>query len=97
MILSLVATLAYWAVWAFTVLMWSRLVLDLIRSMRPSWRPGNVILVISAVTFTVTDPPMRFVRRFIKPMNIGGIGLDFGWTALMLAALVVMYAIEFAM
>jgi YggT family protein len=95
MIVALVANVLYWAVWLFTVAMWSRLVLDFIRSMRPDWRPGNVILVISGITFTITDPPMRFVRRFVKPVGVGGIALDFGWTVLMLAALLVMYGLEY--
>jgi YggT family protein len=95
MIVSWIATVLYWAVWLFTVAMWSRLVLDFIRQMRPDWRPGNVILVISGITFAVTDPPMRFARRFIKPVGVGGVALDFAWTVLMLGALVVMYGLEY--
>jgi YggT family protein len=34
---------------------------------------------------TVTDPPLKFVRRFIKPIRVGSIALDFGWTLTLLA------------
>ena len=97
MVVSFIATFLYWGVWLFTIFLWARLVVDLIRSMRPGWRPGQLMLVISGVVFTVTDPPMRAVRRVIKPVSFGAVALDFGWTALMLAAIVVMYILEFFM
>lgn len=97
MVVSFIATFLYWGVWLFTIFLWARLVIDLIRSIRPGWRPGQVMLVISGVVFTVTDPPMRMVRRVIKPVSLGAVALDFGWTALMLAAIVVMYILEFFM
>lgn len=95
MVVSLIASFLYWAVWLFTIFLWARLVLDFIRGMRPSWRPGQAVMVISGVVFTVTDPPMRAIRRVIKPVNLGGISLDFGWTVLMLAAILVMYFLEY--
>jgi YggT family protein len=36
---------------------------------------------------TLTDPPLRFIRRFIKPVQIGSISLDFGWTLLVLVVI----------
>jgi YggT family protein len=52
-------------------------------------------LVISGVIYTLTDPPLKFVRRFIKPVRIGQIALDFGWTVVMLVAIVAMYIAEY--
>jgi YggT family protein len=37
------------------------------------------------IVMTITDPPLKFVRRFIKPVRIGSIALDFGWTLTLLA------------
>jgi YggT family protein len=47
--------------------------------------------------FAVTDPPLKFVRRVVKPVRFGGIALDFAWTVVLLAAIVAMYiALAFA-
>lgn len=97
MILSFIAAVLYWVVWLFTIFLWVRLVLDFVRSLRPGWRPGQFLLVMSGVVFTVTDPPLSAVRRVIKPVNMGPVALDFGWTALMLAAIVVMYFLNIFM
>jgi YggT family protein len=34
---------------------------------------------------TATDPPLKFVRKFIKPVRFGALALDFGWTLTLLA------------
>jgi YggT family protein len=43
---------------------------------------------LSEIIFTVTDPPLKFLRRFIKPVRLGAISLDFAWTLLVLAVIV---------
>jgi YggT family protein len=44
-----------------------------------------LILVVVEITMTATDPPLKFVRRFIKPIRVGAIVLDFGWTLTLLS------------
>jgi YggT family protein len=51
-------------------------------------------LALSGVVFAITDPPMNVVRKFIKPVSFGAIALDFGWTVVMLAAIIAMYLAE---
>lgn len=47
-----------------------------------SFRPTGVLLVVFEVVFTITDPPMRFLRRFIPPLRLGGIALDLSFLLL---------------
>jgi YggT family protein len=47
-----------------------------------SFRPTGVLLVLFEVVFTITDPPMRFLRRFIPPLRLGGIALDLSFLLL---------------
>jgi YggT family protein len=47
-----------------------------------NFRPTGVLLVLFEVVFTVTDPPMRFLRRFIPPLRLGGIALDLSFLLL---------------
>ncbi len=94
---SIIGAVLYWALFVFVVAMWGRLVLDFVRAFKPYWRPTGPVLVISNIVFTITDPPLKFIRRFVKPMNLGQISLDFGWTIVMLAAIVLMYVAEVLM
>jgi len=68
-------------------MMWARLVLDLARTFAREWRPRGALLVLAEVVFTVTDPPVKLVRRVIPPLRVGGIALDFAWTIVLLACL----------
>lgn len=91
----IIGTILYYALLVFVFAMWGRLIFDFIRSMRPGWRPASIFLVLSGIIYTLTDPPLKFVRRFIKPVRIGQIALDFGWTVVMLVAIVAMYIAEY--
>jgi YggT family protein len=81
------ALVAYWALQIYFYALVGRLILDLLISFRPGFRPSGLFLPISEIIFTVTDPPLKFLRRFIKPVRFGAIALDFAWTLLVLAVI----------
>jgi YggT family protein len=90
---ALLATIVYVALAAFIVLMWVRLIVDWIRALRPKWRPTGFGLIAAEAAFAVTDPPIRWVRRVARPVNLGGARLDFGWSIVFVLALVLLYLI----
>ncbi|WP_298120464.1 YggT family protein [uncultured Aurantimicrobium sp.] len=96
-IVGIFGVILYYALLVFVIAMWARLILDFLRAMRPGWRPPSFLLVISGVVYGITDPPMKAVRRFVKPVSFGAIALDFGWTVVMLGAIVAMYIAEYLM
>lgn len=65
--------------------LWARIILDLVRQLRRDWKPEGFWLVLSVWLLRVTDPPLRFVRRFVKPVRVGGVALDLAMLVLMLA------------
>jgi YggT family protein len=75
----------WWALQLYFWLLIARFVVDLVLSVNPTWRPRSLVLVLTEVVMTVTDPPLKLVRRFIKPVRMGSISLDFGWTLVLLA------------
>lgn len=85
--MSLIATVIYWALQALFLTLVVRFVLDLVLSVNPSWRPKGPILVIAEISMTVTDPPLKFIRRFVPPLRLGMISLDLAWTILIFAIL----------
>jgi len=38
--------------------------------------------------FTITDPPIVLVRKVIPPLRVGGVALDFAWSIVMLACII---------
>ena len=83
----MLALIAYWALQIYFYALIGRLILDLLISLRPGFRPKGLLLPVSEIIFTVTDPPLKFLRRFIKPVRFGAISLDFAWTLLVLVVI----------
>ncbi len=71
--------------WFFLILLIARLILDYIQMFSRSWRPTGVVLVLAEVVYTVTDPPLRALRRVIPPLRIGSITLDLSFLVLFIA------------
>ena len=85
--MSPIALIAHWALQIYFYALIGRLILDLLMSVNPSFRPKGLLLPVAEVIFTLTDPPLKFLRQFIKPVQLGGISLDFAWTLLVLVVL----------
>ena len=62
-----------------------RLVLDWIQVLAREWRPHGPVLVFAEGIYTVTDPPLKFLRRLIPPLSLGTIRLDLAFVVLMVA------------
>ena len=75
---------AYLALLLFFILLLVRLVLDWVMVFARSWKTTGVALVIAEATYTVTDPPLRLLRRVIPPLRIGAISLDLAFMVLFL-------------
>ena len=68
--------------WLFFVLLIARLVIDYIQMFARSWRPTGVMLVVAEVIYTITDPPLKALRRLIPPLRIGSVSLDLSFLVL---------------
>jgi YggT family protein len=81
-------TVLYYALQIFLLVLIGRLVFELVQSFARSWRPSGFVLVLAETTYTVTDPPLRFLRRFIKPVRLGSVALDLSFTVLFLVVVI---------
>ena len=87
-LVSVIATIVYIALTIFFILMWARFVLDLVRVFARQWRPRGFGLVLAEAVYAVTDPPVKAVRRVIPPLRVGGAAIDFAWSIVMLACII---------
>ena len=60
----------------FILSLFARVVLDLVRTFSPGWRPQGIVLAIAELVYAFTDPVTRFARRFIPPLRLGAVALD---------------------
>jgi YggT family protein len=74
----------------FLVLLFIRLVVDWVQIFARSWTPKGPVLLVLEVVYSITDPPILFVRRFVPPLRIGSIALDTSF----LIVLVVVYLLR---
>jgi YggT family protein len=88
---SIVATIVYIALNVFALVMWARFVLDLARAFARQWRPRGFGLVLAEAAYTITDPPIKAVRKVVPPLRIGGGAIDFAWSIVMLASIVLIW------
>lgn len=93
-IVSVLAWILYTAANLVLYVLWARIILDLVRQLRRDWKPSGFWLLLSVWLLRVTDPPLRFVRRFVKPVRIGGAMLDLAMLVLMLALIILIAIIS---
>jgi YggT family protein len=84
-ILKEVLTIVLW-LYLFTLIV--RMVFSWIQTFSRDWHPSGILLVIAESVFTVTDPPLNFLRRFIPPLRLGMVAMDLSFMALFIVVLI---------
>jgi YggT family protein len=90
-----VGATVYFALWFFFLLLIGRLVLDYIQMFARSWRPRGPLLVMAEIVYTITDPPLKALRRVIPPLRIGQVTLDLSFLVLVILVQFAIYLTGF--
>lgn len=69
----------------FKWVLFARLIIDYVRMFVRNWRPNSFLLAIFEIIYSITDPAMKFVGRFIPPLRLGGVSLDLSFIVILLA------------
>ena len=80
----------YAVLFLFFLLLIARIVVDYVQLFARSWEPRGAVLLLVEGIYTVTDPPVRALRRVLPPLRIGGISLDLSILVLFLAITIAM-------
>jgi YggT family protein len=46
--------------------------------------------VVAEAIFTLTDPPLKFLRRYIPPLRLGTVALDLSFMVLFIVVLILL-------
>lgn len=69
----------------FLLMLFARLILDYVRLFARNWRPRGIVLALAEIIFAITDPPLKFVRRFVPPLRLGAVNLDLSFIVIFFA------------
>ena len=93
--MAAVASVLYYALLLFFIVLLARLVLDYVQVFARSWHPRGVMLVVAEVIYTVTDPPLKALRRVLPPLRLGSMSLDLSFLVLLLMVSLAMGLVQY--
>lgn len=70
--------------WLYFIVLIIRLIADWIQVFARDWQPRGVVLVVLEAVYTVTDPPLRAIRRVLPPLRIGSVAIDLAFIVLII-------------
>jgi YggT family protein len=84
----------YFLLFVFWLLLIGRIIVEFIRTFARDWRPTGIVVVILEAIFTVTDPPIKLLRRLIPSINLGGVRLDLSIMVLLFIVFILMSVVQ---
>ncbi len=80
--MSPVASIVVDVLWLYLLVLIGRLVFDIVQMLARDWQPKGFLLVIAEIIYTLTDPPLRALRKVIPPLRLGQISFDLAFIVL---------------
>ena len=88
--LSILFQILYLIVYLFFLVLLARFVLSAVLQYGRRWQPGRGAAAALETVWTVTDPPLKALRRVIPPLRIGNVSLDLASIVLLVILYVLM-------
>ena len=71
----------------YLVVLIGRMIFSWVQAFARDWHPTGILLVIAESIFTITDPPLKLLRRFIPTVRLGMVALDLSFMVLFIVIL----------
>ena len=84
-IASIVSSLLY----LYLLVLLVRVVIDWVQMLARGWRPTGALLVLANLVYGLTDPPLRWLRRVVPALRLGGVGIDLSFLVLVIGISIV--------
>ena len=76
MLIYLLLRIINFAIDAYLAVLFIRMLLDWASILFPRWYPRGFVAELINAVYMATEPPLRWLRRYIPPIRMGAIGLD---------------------
>lgn len=84
----------YYVLFVYWLLLLARLVVELVRTFARDWRPTGIVVVIIEIVFTLSDPPIKLLRRILPPIPLGPVRLDLSLMIVMIVVIIAMQVVN---
>ena len=74
----------------YLVVLIGRMIFSWVQVFARDWHPTGIVLVIAESIFTITDPPLKLLRRFIPTIRLGMMALDLSFMVLFIVILILL-------
>jgi YggT family protein len=90
---GIVKIVLLYVLYLYLLLLLGRLIFSWVQAFSRSWSPRGPMLVVAETVFTATDPPLKFLSRFIPVLRLGSVALDLSFMVLFFAVLILIYLV----
>lgn len=74
----------------YLVVLIGRMIFGWVQVFAREWHPSGILLVVAEGIFTATDPPLKFLRRFIPTLRLGMVAMDLSFLVLFIVVLILL-------
>jgi YggT family protein len=76
--------------WLFLMVLFARMILSWVPVLVRDWEPRGAMLVVAEGIYSITDPPLRLLRKVLRPVRIGSMMLDLAFIGLAIGVSILM-------
>ena len=87
------AIIGLYVLYAIVGLLLVRLIMSYVMMFARNFRPSGVVAAVLELAYSVTDPPLRALRRVIPPLRLGNFSIDLSFIVLFIATYVLISVI----
>lgn len=91
---SIIGQIAYLVLYFFLLTLLGRFVMSTVLAYGRRWHPRRGAAAALEVVWSVTDPPLKQLRRVIPPLRVGTVSVDLSALVLLLILYVLMTVVR---
>jgi hypothetical protein avisC_00322 len=88
-VISAIASIVSSLLYLYLLILLVRVVIDWVQMLARGWRPTGALLVLANLVYGLTDPPLRWLRRVVPALRLGGVGIDLSFLVLFIGISIV--------
>ena len=91
--MAVVANILFFALLVVLLLLIVRMVMEYVFLFARSYRPAGPVAIALELCYSVTDPPLRFLGRFLPPLRFGNVTVPLNFLVLFIVVQVLMFRV----
>ena len=92
--MAILAAVALYVLYIFLALLFLRFILSWVMVFARDWHPTGVVAAALEVAYSVTDPPLRALRRVLPPLRLGSFAVDLAFIVVLVVTYALIYVVQ---